>query len=397
MKVTSPARAYPGTPDTGPHNGDGPLVLLVTAAMGAGHSTTAAELARRLTERGARTATIDLLACSGPAGPRLRDTYRTLLQRAPWLYDAAMRFWLRAPGVMERLTAAGAGPFERALGDEVAALQPDVVVSCYNLASQCLGRLRREERLGTARLVTVVTDPAPHPYWLGPADLVLAYTPDTAASLHALGAPATAWTAPMLRPEFARPPSRSQARRALGIDPARRLAVVSAGSWAAGGLHRALDALSGSAEWDVAALCGRNAEALADAARRPGVRAVGWTDRVADQLAAADVLVDNAGGQTCWEALACGTPVVSYRPLPGHGRLNAATLSALGLVTPARTDGDLLAALVRATGSPHAAVDPFAGPDAADLVLATVLDRVPGTVLDRVPARPDVATPAGLR
>ena len=52
-------------------------------------------------------------------------------------------------------------------------------------------------------------------------------------------------------------------------------------------------------------------------------------------MAAADALVDNAGGLMCWEAQAAGLPVILYRPLPGHGRFNARALESAGrAVTP---------------------------------------------------------------
>ncbi|MEE3921714.1 hypothetical protein V2I01_36055 [Micromonospora sp. BRA006-A] len=36
-------------------------------------------------------------------------------------------------------------------------------------------------------------------------------------------------------------------------------------------------------------------------------------------MRAVDVMVENAGGLTCQEALAAGLPVVTYRPIAGHG------------------------------------------------------------------------------
>ena len=58
--------------------------------------------------------------------------------------------------------------------------------------------------------------------------------------------------------------------------------------------------------------------------------ALGWRDDVPDLMAAADVLVHNAGGLSCTEALVAGLPVVTYRPIPGHGRANAAVLARPG-------------------------------------------------------------------
>ena len=48
-------------------------------------------------------------------------------------------------------------------------------------------------------------------------------------------------------------------------------------------------------------------------------------------MAAADVLVENAGGLTCMEAFAAGLPVVSYRPIAGHGKGNARDMEAAGV------------------------------------------------------------------
>jgi UDP-N-acetylglucosamine:LPS N-acetylglucosamine transferase len=343
-------------------------ILLVTASMGAGHTAVADELARRLRAAGDEAVVVDLLECAGAAGTRLRRTYRLLLARAPWLYDASMRFWMYAPHAMERLTAAGAAPFESALADAVTEHRPDVVVSCYNLASQCLGRLRAGGRIDTP-LVTLVTDPGAHPYWISAdVDLHLAYTRDTAARLATLGARTVAWVAPVLRPEFATPPDRAQARAALGLARDARVVVVNAGSWAAGRFRQTLDALAAIPGWQVLALCGRDEGALRYAQGRPAVLAVPWTTELAPYLAAADVLVDNAGGQTCWEALACDVPVVCCHPLPGHGKVNAAELCSLGLIRCVDRVADLRAALASAPAVPLAGIDPFRGEDAATLI-----------------------------
>src|SRR5579884_2786500 len=116
-------------------------MLFVTADMGAGHREVTGELVRRCTERGAACRIVDLVRDTGRAGRRLRRSYQRLLASAPWLYDAAMRVWARWPAPLEAFTALNAGPFERMLRAAAARFVPDLVVSDYNLASQCLGRL----------------------------------------------------------------------------------------------------------------------------------------------------------------------------------------------------------------------------------------------------------------
>src|SRR4051794_9493583 len=58
---------------------------------------------------------------------------------------------------------------------------------------------------------------------------------------------------------------------------------------------------------------------------------LGWRDDVPDLLHVADVLVQNVGGPSLTEALVAGLRAVTYRPLPGHGRADAAVLDAAGL------------------------------------------------------------------
>jgi UDP-N-acetylglucosamine:LPS N-acetylglucosamine transferase len=94
-------------------------------------------------------------------------------------------------------------------------------------------------------------------------------------------------------------------------------------------------------------LCGRN-----DALRRrlqaagAGV-ALGWRDDLPELMAASYALVDNAAGLTCREALAAGVPVISYRPIAGHGRDGARAMAEAGLSVYARDAAGLLAALDR--------------------------------------------------
>jgi processive 1,2-diacylglycerol beta-glucosyltransferase len=131
-------------------------------------------------------------------------------------------------------------------------------------------------------------------------------------------------------------------------------------------------------------LCGTDAVLRRRLSRRRAGVALGWTDDVAAVMAAADVLVDNAGGVTRAEALASGLPVVLFRPLPGHGRINAETLDAAGVAPYARTDHELIS-LVRVLCTRRAdgggrPVAPRSGPrgDAVDAVLELGLSAAGG-------------------
>jgi UDP-N-acetylglucosamine:LPS N-acetylglucosamine transferase len=321
-------------------------VLVVSASMGAGHTDAARELVRRLEERGHVTREVDVLALpSLRQGDLLRSFYFMLVRRAPAAYDRAMRAWERWPGFFETVTALGARSYERGLVREIARWRPDVVVATFDLAAQALGRLRARGRVDVP-LVTFVTDPGAHPYWVSPhVNVHLTVTAETARDLREMGAAVTVATGPLVAPAFGRLPDRGKARAEWGLPQDACVALVSAGSWGVGDVGRCVGDLVSRGDVLPVVLCGHN-RALARRMRATGsVVAVEWTDQVPALMSAADVLVDNAGGLTCLQALVAGLPVVVYRPIPGHGRYNAATLTRAGLARPATDAADLVRAV----------------------------------------------------
>jgi UDP-N-acetylglucosamine:LPS N-acetylglucosamine transferase len=78
---------------------------------------------------------------------------------------------------------------------------------------------------------------------------------------------------------------------------------------------------------------------------------VGWTDDMPSLMAACDALVENAGGLTAFEAMRAGLPVITYEPIPGHGRENAEAMSSAGVARVA-DDGEQLRVLLEALVHP---------------------------------------------
>src|SRR5262249_44058648 len=127
------------------------------------------------------------------------------------------------------------------------------------------------------------------------------------------------------RPAFEDPPTRAEARAALGL-PDAPLVLVSGGGWAIGDLAQAADVALQLPGVPVACLCGSNAgvrERLSERyVHEPRVRVEGFTDRMCEWLAAADVLVHSTAGLTVLEAQMCGTWAISYGWGVAHIRLN---------------------------------------------------------------------------
>ncbi|KUH36966.1 MULTISPECIES: MGDG synthase family glycosyltransferase [Streptomyces] len=379
--------------------------LVLSASMGAGHDTVAAELARRLRARGHDVHLHDVLALLPPGtGPALRGFYRTAVRRAPVLYTAIYRVFLAAPpprpdgarAVPHADTSPLAVSAERPLATLVERLRPDVVVSTFHLAAQITGRMRERGALRIPSAV-YVTDFAVHRGWLHPGnDLYLCVSDGAAAAARTGAGRRTLAPGPVVPPAFhpagqpfdagvtaapadpagplhpgtpapaasptdpggpshPRGPSRPAGAADPGDggapgrptgppDPDRPTVLLSAGAWGVGSaLPRTAGALVRHGLRPVV-LCGRDERLRRRTARVPGAVALGWTDDLPGLMASARLLVDNAAGQTAVQALAAGLPVVGYRPIPGHGADGVRHMAAEGITTAAADLPALLAA-----------------------------------------------------
>jgi UDP-N-acetylglucosamine:LPS N-acetylglucosamine transferase len=251
---------------------------------------------------------------------------------------------------------------------------PDVVVSTYPLASQTLGHLRGSGEI-TVPVLTYLTDPAVHVSWLHPAvDAHLAVTAVTAAQAQADHGVACTVAGPLVTPRFTERldlPELVALRAVTGLPAARPVALLVAGSLGLGDVGTAARHVV-AAGFTALVLCGRNESLRKALASVPGVVALGWRTDVPALMQVADVLVQNAGGLACTEAMVAGLPTVTYRPIPGHGRHNAVVLHDAGLVPWARTPADLARALHAQLGRDRT---PPALGDPTDHVLAAVAAR----------------------
>lgn len=316
--------------------------------MGAGHDQVAEELARRLAGRGFRADIVDMWdVLPLRLGRAITGFYRFMIHRSPWLYETVYRMFLRPrPG-----EGAPSSPVtwivERRVAAWVAARHPAVAVSTFHLASQVLGGLRRHGRLSSPA-ATLVVDFATHGSWVDPdIDVNLCLHPVQVPLIESQGGRGAEAVGPVVRPRFLGPvPDRRTARARLGLPFDERVALVVAGSWGAGDINSTVTAIS-STGFHALVVCGRNERLRARLARRPDTTVLGWVDDMEQVMAAADVVVENAGGLTAMEAMAVGVPVVSFAPIPGHGKDNVALMAEAGISVYAH-DADELANALRA-------------------------------------------------
>lgn len=346
----------------------GPVrVVVVSASVGNGHDGVARELQRRLDVAGFDTDYVDFVAL-WRGGALFKGAYRRQLTIAPrtwgWLLTALARSRMLRSLVVAVVTFASARRVHRAVGGAA------LVVTTYPLAAQVLGSLCRRARM-TAPVVTVLTDMSVHPLWIHDGVTCHFALHEVAAEqARVLGAADVRVTGPIVRPAF-RPPrdadEQRDARTRFGLPREAKLALVVAGAWGVGDVALAAADLAATGLVVPVVACGRNTELCADLAAAGGAIPVGWTDAMADLVRACDVVVQNAGGLSSVEAIACDVPVLTYRCLPGHGAANAAALVDAEWVPWLRDPGELARVLTDVlTRPPETATHPREGLVGAD-------------------------------
>ncbi len=353
-------------------------ILILSADLGEGHDAAARALAAGLVEeRPDIEATVaDGLAALGPFLRRLiRDGSWFQFRRLPWVFGIVYALLMGFPPVRR-----GAHGFLYRVGGRglmrlIESRSPDVVVSTYPGINPVLGRLRRSERL-RAVVCTTVLDLASLEFWAHPGiDLHLVMHPGSTWRIEELAGPGrSAQVRPLVAPSFLESRERRDARRSLALPEDGETVLVTGGGWGIGDLE---GAVAGALEAEVAAVvcvAGRNEEVRARLERRfaadPRVRVLGFTDRMRDLIAAADVLVHSAGGVTCLEGLVTGCPTVLYGMPPGHWRANARGMASLGLARLASSRTELPRELKAALAGPTAPPLDRSREGAAALVLA---------------------------
>jgi len=361
-------------------------VLILSASIGEGHDLPARVLAEGIAAEvpSARIEIVDTIALFGSLLRRIiMDSSRFHSELGSRLFDLIHRLisdigptrWLAGKG----LELLGRRPIRRI----VANAAPDLVISTYPGATEVLGRLRMRGELH-APVISAITDLAALRYWAHPGvDLHLITHPESAEEVAAI-APASqvSCVRGLTDARFYEPRDQAEARRDLGLPAHGPIVLVSGGGWAVGDLAGAAQDALELPESTVVCLCGRNSRLKAELAEcfwsEPRVVVKGFTDRMPDWFAAADLLVHSTAGLTVLEAIMRGCGVVSYGWGLGHVRVNNEAFARFGLAEVARTRQELPTALARALASKPSPDGSFARLPLASSAILALTDGEPG-------------------
>ena len=320
-------------------------ILILTGKFGMGHWSASQSLRLQLLRDlpGAEVTVEDFFAYALPdASETLYKCFSLLVTRGSGLYNlyyrAAGRAPLRARPPLEDF-------FQDKLGELLWERRPDAVIATHPYCAQLVSDYKEE--LGTGLpLATCITDLSSHREWLHPgADCYLVGSRSVrdqliakgveAARIHVTGIP--------VRPQFQ--PSAGRGSRPQG-DGTRRLLIMGGGLGMLprrSGFYEALDALPGV---ETTLITGGN-QRLCDklAGRYRHIQVVGFTHRVYDYMAQADLMLSKPGGITLFETIFSELPILAWEPTLQQERDNARFLvrRAIGRLAPRDPEGCLQA------------------------------------------------------
>jgi UDP-N-acetylglucosamine:LPS N-acetylglucosamine transferase len=281
--------------------------------------------ASTLEAHGWNTHTLDAMWLLGQGwGPAAEATFRTMLA-VPGLYDAFHFAALRTGNRLAvQVDAAARLKLVPRLRDYLDRHPAELVISISPTGASAVSTLAN--RYPAMRHVVFCTDVTPHRLWIHPrVDLYLVTTVAAEPSVHRFQPDARVLVIPpAVRPAFYRPPAQAAARVGLGVGVQDRCVLLISGSRGLGPLAEIAEALA-RAGLHVLAVAGHNARLerrlVAVSDRLPNVQAFGFTDRIPELMAAADLVITSPGG-TCMEARTVGRPLLLLDLVQGHGRDN---------------------------------------------------------------------------
>lgn len=222
----------------------------------------------------------------------------------------------------------------RRLERRLRAFQPDVIVATQMVPAALLSAVKLRKGI-VVPCIGVPTDYGVHDFWIQTGTDAYCVAHDEIPGLQRARAVPVLVTGVPLMPEFANPPGVQQARAELGFDATRPVVLVLGGGLGLGIDSAAERLLAHRTDVDYVLVTGQNAGSRASleaghAGRRP-LRVIGWTERMASYMRAADLVVGKPGGLTVAEVLACGRPLLATRSLGGQEGFNLRFLEQQGV------------------------------------------------------------------
>jgi len=304
-------------------------ILIFTAGFGEGHNTAARNIRDALDHIAPDEVKVEVLdlfdICYGKLNDLVRKAYITAINRTP-------RVWGKIYNVIDGTQFVESNmvmlaKMKRAMSDVLADLEPDAVVSTYQIYNYVIDAIYADGRPKIFSQITVITDSITvNSIWYRcVSDYFLVANEDTANVLRNAGVPEQqirVFGFPVTY-RFAEMPDHRYGGGQK--EPRRILYLINSGKKEAPALVRRLCKRT---DIQLTITVGRDRTLRKDieseikAPAHP-VEILGWSNRMPELLMGHHLVITKAGGATVQEAIAARTPVIISQVVPGQEEGNA--------------------------------------------------------------------------
>lgn len=316
-------------------------VLILSSATGGGHNAAGAAIEEALRNKGHEVDFLDMFSLSSERTARLvGQAYVKLASRLPKAFGLLYKVGsaISSPRHKSPVYLAN-GLMARKLNRHLLEHAYDAVIMPHLFPAETLTYMKRHH-MKIPLTVAVSTDYTCIPFWeetdcdyyvIPHEDLLSEYTDKgiPREKLLPLGIPVKA--------AFLERRERTAAKEALLLPGDKPMYLVMSGSMGFGKIHLFAYELARRLKHgeQIVIICGSNTKLRntlqAQFSHNPNVHVTGYTDRVADYMAACDVIYTKPGGLTTTEALQMNVPIVHTAPIPGCETRNREFFTARGM------------------------------------------------------------------
>jgi processive 1,2-diacylglycerol beta-glucosyltransferase len=345
-----------------------PLVLIISASVGAGHNQAAKALIEALKQAAPNVEvkwvdSMDLV-------PRAFRAYYSggfglICSKLPRLYGLLFR-------MTNRPQTAARGPFEtvrlwverrclRRIRQVISETRPDLIINTHFLAAPLIGYMLAKGQTKSPQAV-VITDIDVHRWWYA-SNVDRWFAPHPCSGLQV-----QRWSIPQSRvtvsgipihPKWVAPLDRGQVLAQWKLPADKPIILLAGGAEYTAGpvVQIAKGLLDACPKACLVVLGGRNKALLGDlgrlAATHPNLVPVAFTDKAHELVGVCSLMITKAGGLTTAECLSKGTPMVLLKPVPGQEGGNSKFFQDEGAAIITSQPAEIIAAARELLASPQ--------------------------------------------
>jgi len=325
-------------------------ILLMYISEHSGHHQASLALERAILEiePDCKTLIINAFKFTSPILEKItHKAYMGVIKKRPeiwsYLYDN--------PSVVkktERIRRAANNASAKKLEKLIVRFKPDAVACTQALPCSIMAHYKKKRRAKTP-LVGILTDYAPHSYWIhDEVDAYVVPSEEIKDSLAKKGVPAEKIEAlgTPIDPLFTKAVDKKRIRERIGLSHNKPVILIMGGSHGIGPDEKLIKALEVCREEiQMVVITGVNKRLLRKIKKIEGacgkkIVPMGLVDNVHELMEISDIIVTKPGGLTIAEALAKSLPMIILNPLPGQEDLNTKILTKNGIALKASDEKD---------------------------------------------------------